>query len=161
MLDWLTNTDYAVWVRESWGWPFALTLHAFGNGTVIGLAFIIALRMFGLFRSIPLNTINKLIPVMWIAVVVQVYSGFSLFMTKPVKYLSDGLFQWKLILVVTGIVVTAYFQSITRREAAGWDKAHTITSSRAVMIGTIAALVWAGVLVAGRLTAYLGQLYHA
>ena len=31
MLEWLTNTQYAVWVRESWGWPFALTLHAFGN----------------------------------------------------------------------------------------------------------------------------------
>jgi hypothetical protein len=161
VLDWLTNTDYAVWVRESWGWPFALTLHAFGNGTVIGLIFIISLRLLGLFRTIPYNTINKLIPVIWIAVVVQVYSGFSLFMTKPAKYLSDGLFQWKLILVIGGIVITLYLQSITRREAVGWDKAQTVTSSRAVMIGTITALVWAAVLVAGRLTAYLGQLYHA
>jgi hypothetical protein len=160
VLDWLTNTDYAVWVRESWGWPFALTLHAFGNGTVIGLSFIIGLRMMGLFRTISYDTINKLIPVIWIAVVVQVYSGFSLFMTKPAKYLSDGLFQWKLILVLAGVVVTLYFQSITRREAKGWDVTKTVTS-RAAAVGAVAAIVWAGVLVAGRLTAYLGQLYHA
>jgi hypothetical protein len=37
VLDWIQNTQYAVWVRESWGWPFALTLHAFGNAMVVGL----------------------------------------------------------------------------------------------------------------------------
>lgn len=160
MLEWLTNTPYAVWVRESWGWPFALTLHAFGNGTVVGLIIIIALRLMGLFRTIPFNTINKLIPVIWIAVVVQVYSGFSLFMTKPAKYLGDGLFQWKLILVLTGVVVTLYFQSITRREAIGWEKNGSATAI-GLRVGALTALVWAAVLVAGRLTAYLGQLYHA
>ena len=37
VLDWIQSTSYAVWVRESWGWPFALTLHAFGNAIVVGL----------------------------------------------------------------------------------------------------------------------------
>jgi hypothetical protein len=160
VLDWLTNTQYAVWVRESWGWPFALTLHAFGNAAVVGLIIIIALRLMGLFRTIPYSTINKLIPVIWIAVVVQVYSGFSLFMTKPAKYLGDGLFQWKLSLVITGILVTLYFQSITRRQAIGWEKSGSPTAI-GVRVGAITAIVWCCVLVAGRLTAYLGQLYHA
>ena len=48
MLDWIQSTSYAVWVRESWGWPFALTLHAFGNAIVVGLVFIICLRVLGL-----------------------------------------------------------------------------------------------------------------
>ena len=37
MLDWITNTDYATWVRQSWGWALALTFHAFGNAIIVGL----------------------------------------------------------------------------------------------------------------------------
>jgi len=160
MLEWLTNTDYAVWVRESWGWPFALTFHAFGNAMVVGLIFIIAMRLVGLFRTIPYTSLNRLIPLIWAGVVIQVLSGFSLFMTKPARYLGDGMFQWKLVLVVTGIVVTLYFQKTMKREAAGWDAAGTV-SSRGAQFVAVTALVWASVLVVGRLTAYLGQLYHA
>jgi hypothetical protein len=29
VLEWLAQTPYAIWVSESWGWPIALTLHAF------------------------------------------------------------------------------------------------------------------------------------
>jgi hypothetical protein len=160
VLEWLTNTPYAVWVRESWGWPVALTFHAFGNGAVVGLILIIGLRLFGLFRTIPYTSLPRLIPVIWVAVVVQVISGFSLFMTKPARYLSDGMFQWKLILVITGIVVTLYFQRVLKRETPAWDAAGT-ASSRGVKIVAVTAFVWASVLVVGRLTAYLGQLYHA
>ena len=35
--DWLAQTPYVQWVQESWGWPVALTLHAFGTATIVGL----------------------------------------------------------------------------------------------------------------------------
>jgi nitrite reductase/ring-hydroxylating ferredoxin subunit len=54
VLEWLTSTPYADWVRESWGWPLALTVHAFGTATVVGFIFIIGLRLLGLFRTIPM-----------------------------------------------------------------------------------------------------------
>ena len=37
MLEYLNNTEYAEWVRESLGWPIALTIHAFGTATVSGI----------------------------------------------------------------------------------------------------------------------------
>ena len=160
MLDWLTNTSYAVWVRESWGWPFALTFHAFGNAIVIGLIFIIGLRLAGLFRTIPYTSLSRLIPVIWIGVAIQVFSGFSLFMTKPARYLGDGMFQWKLLFVVTGVILTLFFQSVLKREAATWQTAGHV-STRGGRFATATVLAWACVLVVGRLTAYLGQLYHA
>src|SRR6266446_2309654 len=49
VLNWLEKTSYAEWVNQSWGWPLALTIHAFGTATVVGLTFIIGLRLFGLF----------------------------------------------------------------------------------------------------------------
>ena len=158
MLDWIQNTPYAVWVRESWGWPFALTLHAFGNAMVVGLIFIICLRMLGLFQTIPYTSLNRLVPIIWAGVAIQAFSGFTLWASKPAKYLSDGMFLWKFSLVILGVVVTVYFHKTLKREAASWRESGTV-SSWGVKIVAATALVWAAVLIAGRLTAYLGQLY--
>jgi hypothetical protein len=158
VLDWLQNTEYATWVRESWGWPFALTLHAFGNAMVVGLIFIICLRVLGLFRTIPYTSLNKLIPFIWAGIVIQVYSGFTLWSSKPTKYLSDGMFLWKFALVCLGVVITWYFHNLLNRETAAWRESGRV-SSLGVKVVAATALVWASVLVAGRLTAYLGQLY--
>ena len=158
MLEWLTNTPYAVWVRESWGWPFALTLHAFGNAMVVGLIFIICLRMLGLFQTIPYTSLNRLLPFIWAGVAIQVFSGFTLWSSKPAKYLSDGMFLWKFSLVVLGVIVTVYFHKTLKREAAAWREAGAV-SPWGVKVVAATALVWAAVVIAGRLTAYLGQLY--
>jgi hypothetical protein len=155
----LAMTDYATWVRESlWGWPLSLTFHAFGNAAVIGLSFIIALRIFGLFRSIPYASLTRLFPVIWLGVVIQVMSGSSLWMTKPDKYVSAFMFDAKFSFVVLGIVVTAIFQSIISREAAAWQASGKV-SPHGTNLAAFMALAWAGVLVTGRLTAYLGTLY--
>jgi hypothetical protein len=158
VLEWLTNTQYSEWVRASWGWPFALTIHAFGNATVIGLIFIIGLRLFGLFRTIPYTSLNKLVPYIWAGVVVQAYSGFTLWASKPARYLSDGMFDVKFSLVVLGVVLTWYFHNTLKQEAAAWEAAGTV-SSRGVKLVAATALAWAAVLTTGRLTAYLGTLY--
>ena len=78
MLEWLAHTPYAEWVNVSWGWALALTIHAFGTATVIGLMFIIGLRLLGLFRTIPYTSLNKLLPLVWIAIACQIVSGFTL-----------------------------------------------------------------------------------
>ena len=110
MLDWLGKTAYSDWVRESWGWAFALAIHAFGNAIVVGLVFIIAMRLFGLFRTIPYTALPKLFPFIWVAICFQVYSGFTLWMSKPGRYMQDGVFLIKFSLVVTGVILLVYFQ---------------------------------------------------
>ena len=156
---WLAHTEYAAWVRESlWGWPLSLTFHAFGNAAVVGLIFIIVLRLLGLFRTIPYTSLNRLFPVIWIAIVVQAMSGFSLWMTKPDRYVYDGAFLAKFTLVIVGIVVAWYFQNTIKREAAAWEAAGTV-SSRGIKFAAANGLLWSAVLITGRLTAYLGTLY--
>jgi hypothetical protein len=155
----LSMTEYAAWVRESnYGWAISLTFHAFGNAAVIGLSFIIALRIFGFFRTIPLASLDRLFPVIWVSVVVQVLSGSSLWMTKPDKYVSAGMFDAKFTFVVVGVIVTAYFQSILRKRASEWQASGKV-SPEGTMWAAATALCWAAVLTTGRLTAYLGTLY--
>ena len=158
MFGWLENTEYAAWVRESWGWPLALTVHAFGNAIVIGLIFIIALRLLGLFRTIPYTSLSKLIPIIWIAVIFQVMSGVTLWVTKPDRYLAAGMFEAKISFVLIGAILTYYFQNVLKQEAAAWQAAGSVTS-RGVRFSCVTALAWASVLTTGRLTAYLGSLY--
>jgi hypothetical protein len=160
VLEWLANTPYADWVRESWGWPIALTIHAFGTATVVGFIFVMALRLLGLFRTIPYSSLSSFFPVIWIAIAFQFASGFTLWMSKPSQYLVAGMFDVKFTLVVVGVVLTAFFQGTIKREAATWEKTGTV-SSRGVKLVAAAALVWTAVNIAGRLTAYLTSLYIA
>ena len=158
MLDWLAHTQYAEWVNQSWGWPFALTIHAFGTATVVGLMFIIGLRLLGLFQTIPYSALNKLIPLIWIAVACQILSGITLWMTKPAQYLADGMFEVKITFLLIAIVVMWHFHKTIRQEAAGWE-AKAAVSSRGLKLVTASCLLWAAVTIGGRLTAYLGSLY--
>ena len=160
MIEWLETSAYADWVRESWGWPIALSIHAFGVATVIGIMAVMGLRLLGVFRSIPYTWLSKLIPLVWMALILQLVSGFTLWMTKPGKYLADFVFDSKMVMVIIGAIFTWYFQMILDREAAGWEKSGTV-SSRGIQLVAVTALLWAAVTIGGRLTAYLSTLYIA
>ena len=156
----LQSTPYAAWVREQWGWAFALTIHAFGNATVVGLIFIIGLRLFGFFKSVPLPTLKSFFPFIWVGVVFQVLSGVTMWMTKPAKYVQDPVFIVKFSLVVIGVIVTIPYQKYLIKHLQEWQAEGNKVSSRGVAFAALTCFVWAGVLVMGRLTAYLGQLYQ-
>ena len=160
MLQYLEDSAFSEWARgESlWGWPFALTIHALGTAVVIGFIFIFGLRLLGFFRTIPLTSLGRLFPVVWVAVALQFVSGFTLWMTKPSKYVTDGAFLIKFTLVITGLVVTWFYFNTMRRESPEWEAKGAISQRGYRFVAATIAL-WAGVLVAGRLTAYLGQLY--
>jgi hypothetical protein len=158
VLEWLATSAYAQWVNESWGWPLALTIHAFGVAIIVGFMAFIGLRLLGLFRTIPTESFLSLIPWIWIAYVFQAISGFTLWMTKPDRYLKDGMFEVKFTLVIVAGIVMWFFHQALKREAHDWDASGKVSPYGRKLVVT-SWLLWAGVTVAGRLTAYLGQLY--
>ena len=158
MLEWLENTPFAAWVREDvWGWPVALTVHAFGTALVVGFILILALRLFGFFKMIPYSSLVRFFPVIWAALALQIVSGFTLWLSKPTRYMADGAFMLKFSLIVAGMVLTLQFYRTVNHEAASWE-AQGVVSSRGVRFVAAALLVWGSVLVAGRLTGYLGSI---
>jgi hypothetical protein len=154
----LENSEFSALIRtELWGWPLALTLHEFGTALVLGFIFIICLRLFGIFETIPYASLQRLFPVIWAAVVLQFLTGFALWMSKPTRYVADVAFLLKLLFVIIGIVLTSYLYGFVKREAASWEQGGTV-SAPAVKFVAPSLLAWCVVLVAGRLTAYLGSL---
>jgi hypothetical protein len=102
--------------------------------------------------------VQWLIPFIWVALVVQVASGLTLWMTKPAQYLGDGMFEVKMTFLLASIIVTVMFQRIVRTEVSSWDTGRKATP-RGARLAVATGLLWAAVLVGGRLTAYLGSLY--
>ena len=135
----------------------ALTVHAFGTALVIGFVLIIGLRLLGLFELIPYSLLNRLFPVIWVALVLQLLSGFALWSTKPTQYVVDVAFLVKFSLVIVGTILTLSLYRTVKREAASWE-AKGAVSSRGVQFVAAALVVWCVVLVASRLTAHLGAI---
>jgi hypothetical protein len=159
VLSQLENSQYAVWIRnELWGWPLVLTVHVFGTALVVGFILIISLRLLGFFKIIPYTSLERMLPLVWLGIVLQVASGAGLWMTKPTQYVTDTAFLIKAALVLLGIILTVAFQATIGREAPAWETSGA-ASARATRLVAAALVVWCVVLVMGRLTAHLGSLY--
>ncbi len=158
MLELLEGSSFSAMVREQlYGWPLFLTIHAFGTALVIGLMLILGLRVMGIFSQIPFATMNRMVPVVWGALCVQFISGFVLWAAKPTRYVVDGAFLLKVILIIAGIVLTRQFQAMLEQEATVWDKKGAV-SPQVTTFAAASFLVWCGVLIAGRLTGFLGSI---
>ena len=157
MLEALENSPFSVWAKASlWGWPTALTIHVLGTALLIGLLFIINLRLLGLFDTIAYTSLRRLFPAVWAAFAVQLLSGGVLWATKATQYAVDIAFLLKLVLVAAGFILTVYLYGQMKREGNSWEAG--TASPRAFDYVVPSLLVWCGVIIAGRLTAYLGAL---
>ena len=159
MLTGLENSPFSAWVRgESlWGWAFVVTVHTLATAVVIGLIFVITLRLLGLFESIPYTSLKRLFPVLWVSLVLEFATGFVLWATKPTRYTADGAFLLKLLFVIVGIALTIYLNGTVKREAASWETTGAVSSDGAKFVAPT-LLVWCVVLVFARLTAMLGSI---
>ena len=79
-LSWLERTAYSDWIVSGLtGWPLMLSMHAVGVAIIVGVMFALNLRVFGLFRPIPLTSLHGLMAIGWIGIGLNVFSGVSLF----------------------------------------------------------------------------------
>jgi hypothetical protein len=159
VLTGLENSPFSAWVRgESlWGWAFTVTVHTLATAVVVGLIFVITLRLLGLFETIPYASLKRLFPLLWIAFVVEFATGFVLWATKPTRYTADGAFLLKLLFIIVGIALTIYLNGTMKREAASWEEAGAVSSDGAKFVAPTLQ-VWCVVLVFSRLTAMLGSI---
>jgi hypothetical protein len=157
MFEWMEALPLSEFIRtDIWGWPVALTLHVIGTAMLVGLIFVIGLRFLGLFELIPYSSLTRLFPLVWFAFGLQVLSGFLLWMTKASRYVADGAFELKVLLIIVGVVLTYQFSKTMQREAVSWDAAGAVASHKTRMAAAL-MLIWAAALIAGRLTGYLGS----
>ena len=158
MFDWLESTSVALWVKESWGFPFALTLHTFGAATMVGLAFTMCLCTLGMFTGLVPASLHKLIPFVWFGLGVQMISGTLLVTsTVPARALLSVVFWTEMALIATGAVTTGRLARALAKETD--VQLGGRASARAVQLASAAAIVWIVVLLSARLRGSLSSSY--
>jgi len=152
---WLQETSLAVWIQESlWGYPYVLSFHAIGMAIVVGVVLMFNLRVLGFAGAIPLTSFQKLFTVIWIGFIINFISGSMLFSADAVRFITNTVFLIKLSCLVAG-GITVWILARILGEKTGTAAGKRIPAG-AKIIAVLSMLLWAGAIVAGRLTAYIG-----
>jgi hypothetical protein len=153
-LSWLESTGYVRWMLGSVvAYPFMLTAHALGLALTVGVLLALDLRLLGLYRTIPLTSLDRLLGIAWVGIALNAFTGLSIFMTEATRYVTNVPFVLKMLFVVLGAVTLAAMQRLLRRHASALEAGQVPPLGRGLAIGS--ALFWVMAVVTGRLIAYL------
>jgi hypothetical protein len=142
--------------RESLnGYPFTLTAHVISMCMFAGLIIMMDLRLAGFgFQKTPFSELQKrLFPWQMLGLVVSSVTGTVLFYGEPMRYYGKMLFWTKMALMLLAGVNALYFHLTTYRSVAKWDRDPMLPFGGR-MAGVLSLVLWAGVIIFGRLTAY-------
>ena len=155
MFTWLESTSYAEWIQVSlWGWAIMLVLHAVGTATIIGINFVAGLRLVGFFRPIPTTSLSTLINISWAALALNLFTGFSLFMSNATNYMANYTFIAKMLLVIIASLATWQLQKALKQNGAAWDSAGAVSATGLrIAIGVL--VLYSLTVIVARLIAYL------
>lgn len=154
-MKWLEASAFAEWVRTSFvAYPMLLTLHAIGMAVMVGLVFVVSLRLAGRFQRIPYVSLERMLVIAWAGFVINLLSGTAIFTSQATFYVTSAPFLIKIAAVLVGAALAGYMQSILKREAVGWVDIDSVPSTvRNVAIASL--VLWSVAIVTGRFTAYL------
>jgi hypothetical protein len=154
--EWVENFSTSIALREStYGYTILLTSHVVSMCLFLGLIIMMDLRLagFGNLRT-PVSEIQKrLFPWQIVGLVVTSLSGFLLWYSQPTRYYGKAFFWTKLVLMALAGVNALAFHVTTYRSVARWNT-DRVTPFGARLAGVLSLVLWAGVVVFGRLTAY-------
>lgn len=158
---WLEETPLSVWIRESpelWAFPFILYLHTLGLALVAGLSSAIALSVLALPGQRLRAPLDRLFPLIWIGLAINVLSGVALLIAYPAKALTNPVFFIKLTAIAIAVVIVQWLQRqcLGAPAIAHADGSVTVAASPAQLKRAAWALLalWLIATVSGRLLAY-------
>ena len=152
-LNWLASTALVNWlITTSWVYPWVISFHSIGMGFLVGIIFVIVLRVFGLL-SFPLAPLERFLFVVQIAFGVSLLTGITLFIIDAEHFFFSPTFRIKMLLIVLGAIMGLILtRMIFGTGPAGPPSAD---SGKAKVVAGLTFVCWAGAIFAGRLTAYL------
>ncbi len=154
--EWLESTAIGVLVRESlYGFPILAGIHILALTVSVGTLVWFDLRLAGVsMPRYPISTLyRRLMPVMLVGFTVMFISGALLFTGFATKAYVNVYFRLKLAAMLLAGLNALFFHFITERRIAHWnDAARPPMPAR--LAGLISIVVWAAVIMAGRMMSY-------
>jgi hypothetical protein len=155
MMDAIENSAYAIWVRESpsiFAYTSILSLHAIGLAIIVGINYLVALRLLGFVPGLPLPALRKLFPWMYLGFTINLFSGASLLAANLTNDLGNWLFLAKLVFILFAMI------NLELTKIHVFDRPGTVGAGglpkHAKTFAWGAFILWGLAMVAGRFTAY-------
>ena len=164
--DWLITLPIGDFVATyDWVWPVCETLHFFGMCVLLGTVGTVDLRVLGFLKGIPIQMLEKFIPLGVVAFVVNMITGFIFIAGNPVggpmEYLGNLSLQLKMLLVVIAGVNLLLFYVTGIHRALEAVPADGDASGRAKAVAAVSLFAWIMVIVMGRFIMYNDTLLYA
>jgi hypothetical protein len=154
--EWLASTPGSIALHESlFMYPLIESVHVLTLCLFVGMTMMLDLRLTGLaLRRVPVaDVVSRLQPWMFLGFFIMVVSGVLLFYAIPVRSYQNIFFRTKCVfLVLAGLNALAFHTGIFKTVSA-WGTGEE-TPKRARVAGAASLLLWAGIIITGRMIAY-------
>jgi hypothetical protein len=154
--EWLANTPGSIALHESlWGYPIVESTHVLTMCLFLGMIVMLDLRLLGVtMRRVPVSQVaGRLLPWARAGFVVMVVSGALLFYAIPVRAFHNIFFRLKVVMLILAGLNAWAFHSGVFGKVSEWDL-NSVPPRRARMAGAVSLVLWASIVVAGRMIAY-------
>jgi hypothetical protein len=155
-LIWVERSQLGTMLRESaWLYPAVEVCHILGFVVLVGAAAMFDLRLLGLSSAVSVHALARhLLPWARAGLGLAAPTGVLLFISDAASLAVNPAFQVKLMLIALAILNTLVFHRWTGRSMASWDVGRP-TPVSAKLAGIVSLVLWCGVVIGGRLIAYV------
>ena len=152
LISYFENSALADNIRENdLLFPLIESVHVVSICLVVGSILVVDLRLLGLAsldRSVS-RVSRGILPLTWFAFAVAVASGSLMFISNATKYLENGYFIAKLLLIGAAGLNMVIFHAISARNQPQWDNQARLPL-QARLAGGLSILLWISVVACGR-----------
>ena len=156
LVTWLNFLPFSVWLRERDApFPIIETVHILALGASFGTIMWVDLRLMNVLlrHKRVSDVVGQLEPYAIAGFTVMFISGALLFVAEPLKAYTTFAFRLKAImLVLAGLNIWLFHRGIYRT-VEQWDS-RKVLPWQARFTGWSSMILWLGIIVAGRWTAY-------
>jgi hypothetical protein len=154
--EWLASTKGSIALHESqYMYTLVESAHVLTLCLFVGTAAMLDLRLLGLtMRRVPVSEVlGRLLPWTIAGFVIMMITGMLLFYAIPVRTYHSIFFRLKVVMLIMAGVNVWVFSRTVQRRVDEWDLA-AVTPMGARVAATISLVLWAAIIVAGRMIAY-------
>ena len=158
LFEWVEAFPTSLALRESiYAYPIMLTSHVVTMCLIAGLLIMMDLRLTGVgnLKTSVTDIQNRLFPYQMLGLFGSSISGLLLLYSQPMRFYPNFWFWLKMGLMFLALVNAVWFHQTTYKSVASWDT-DPVPPTAARVAGLNGLILWAGVIVTGRMIAYSG-----
>jgi len=139
-----------------WAWATCQTLHFMGLSLLMGVVFLVDVRMLGFMKNVSFATVHRLLPWGMLGFGLNLFTGMCYFIAAPEQYTKNVTFYWKMALVMLAGANAIYFTVFDEPWALAQGEDATL---KVKVIAASAVLLWVGVMFCGLMLPFIGNAF--